>query len=101
MCLAAAMPEPRLAPLAPDAALAAARAHGLPDQYANPTVFRVLLNPPELTARVGGLLHYLMGSQVLDPVMRELAILRIGWVLRAEYEWTQHYKVAHRLGILD
>jgi alkylhydroperoxidase family enzyme len=95
------MPEPRLAPLDPDQAAATGQAHGLPEQYARTTVFRVLLNHPELTERVGGLLQYLMGSEVLDPVMRELAILRIGWVLGAEYEWTQHYKVARRLGILD
>jgi alkylhydroperoxidase family enzyme len=101
MCLAAGVTEPRLAPLDPDAALAAARAHGLPDQYANPTVFRVLLRHPELAARVGALLHQLMNSTVLDPALRELAILRIGWVLRAEYEWTQHYKVARRVGLLD
>jgi alkylhydroperoxidase family enzyme len=95
------MPEPRLTPLDPESAIAAGRAHGLPDQYANTTVFRVLLHHPPLTERVGGLLQYLMASDVLDPVMRELAILRIGWVTGAEYEWTQHYKVAKRLGILD
>jgi alkylhydroperoxidase family enzyme len=95
------MSEPRLAPLDPETAIATGRAYGLPDQYAGTTVFRVLLNHPALTERVGGLLQYLMGSEVLDPVMRELAILRIGWTLGAEYEWTQHYKVAKRLGISD
>jgi alkylhydroperoxidase family enzyme len=95
------MPEPRLAPLDTESAIAAGRAYGLPDQYAATTVFRVLLHHPALTERLGGLLQYLMGSDVLDPVMRELAILRIGWTMGAEYEWTQHYKVARRLGILD
>jgi alkylhydroperoxidase family enzyme len=94
-------PAPRLAPLDLESALAVGQAYGLPDAYAHATVFRVLLHHPALTERVGALLQYLMGSEVLDPVMRELAILRIGWVTGAEYEWTQHYKVAKRLGILD
>jgi alkylhydroperoxidase family enzyme len=93
------MAEPRIAPLSSEDALAAGRAHGLPDQYAHTSVFRVLLHHPSLTERVAGVLQFLMGSEILDPVLRELAVLRIGWVTGAEYEWTQHYRVAERLGI--
>jgi len=35
----------------------------------------------------------------LDPRLRELIILRIGWRTGAVYEWTQHWRVARRLDI--
>jgi alkylhydroperoxidase family enzyme len=95
------MPEPRIAPLSSEAALAAGQAYGLPDVYSNTGVFRVLLCHPALAERLGGLLQFLMGSDILDPVLREIAVLRIGWVTGAEYEWTHHYAVARRLGMTD
>lgn len=36
---------------------------------------------------------------VLDPRLRELVIMRIGWLTACEYEWTQHWRVASRLGV--
>lgn len=35
----------------------------------------------------------------LPPRERELAILRIGWLCGAPYEWGQHVAIAYRLGI--
>ncbi len=32
---------------------------------------------------------------------RELAILRIGWLCRAEYEWGQHVLIGKQAGLLD
>jgi len=37
----------------------------------------------------------------LPPRLRELAILRTGWLCRAEYEWGQHAVLARRVGISD
>jgi alkylhydroperoxidase family enzyme len=36
---------------------------------------------------------------VLPSRLRELAILRTGWLCRAEYEWGQHVVLARRVGI--
>jgi alkylhydroperoxidase family enzyme len=36
---------------------------------------------------------------VLPPVERELAILRVGWLCGAPYEWAQHVGIAGRLGM--
>ncbi len=36
----------------------------------------------------------LVVTEVLPPRLRELAILRTGWLCRAEYEWGQHAVVA-------
>jgi len=38
---------------------------------------------------------------VLPPRLRELAILRTGWLCHAEYEWGQHAVLARRVGISD
>jgi alkylhydroperoxidase family enzyme len=38
---------------------------------------------------------------ILPPRLRELAILRTGWLCRSEYEWGQHVVLARRVGISD
>ena len=38
---------------------------------------------------------------VLPPRERELAVLRIGWLLRAPYEWGEHVDIGKRYGITD
>lgn len=35
----------------------------------------------------------------LDPRLRELVIMRLGWTTGAVYEWTQHWHVSASLGI--
>jgi alkylhydroperoxidase family enzyme len=35
----------------------------------------------------------------LPPRDRELAVLRIGWLMRAPYEWGEHVKIAKRHGV--
>lgn len=37
----------------------------------------------------------------LDPVLREIAILRVGYLSRASYELHQHERLARRLGMTD
>src|SRR5437763_16217165 len=40
----------------------------------------------------------LLSSLELDPRLRELAILRVGKLERAEYEWVQHVPLAGSVG---
>ena len=47
---------------------------------------------------LGGYIRY--GSK-LDPRLRELAILRVGWLCGAPYEFGEHVVVAHRIGLTD
>ncbi len=35
----------------------------------------------------------------LDSRLRELVIMRIGWLTACDYEWTQHWRVASGLGV--
>jgi alkylhydroperoxidase family enzyme len=64
-------------------------------------IFATLGRHPELLRRwlVFGT-HVLSGS-TLPARERELAILRVGWLCRSEYEWGQHVLIARRVGIGD
>ena len=55
---------------------------------------RVLAANPELAKPVLTLLGQLLEKNQLDARLRELVIMRIGWVTGSAYEWTQHWRVA-------
>lgn len=42
---------------------------------------------------------FLLRKSVLDPVLREVVILRIGQICRSDYEWHQHVSVARAVGM--
>jgi len=44
---------------------------------------------------------HVMAKSTLPARVRELAILRVGWICRAEYEWGQHVLLAREIGISD
>ena len=92
---------PRIEMLDLDGARAAAARVGIPAGMAELSVFRVLLRHEKLTAAVHGLLHQLLWESSLDARLRELIIMRIGWVQRSDYEWTQHWRVARLLDIAE
>ena len=79
---------------------AAARV-GVPEGMADLSVFRLLLRHERLAGAVHGLLHQLLWEGTLDARLRELIIMRIGWVQRSVYEWTQHWRVARMLEISE
>ncbi|CAM4075566.1 Carboxymuconolactone decarboxylase family protein [Mycobacterium basiliense] len=87
---------PRL-PLA-DAKAAADQA-GVPDYMAELNIFQVLLNHPHLARTFNDMLATMLWHGALDPRLRELVIMRIGWLTGCDYEWTQHWRVATGLGV--
>lgn len=93
------MGEGRVPRLEPEKAEAAAREAGIPDVYARLSVFQVLLRHPRLARAMHDLLATLLFDSSLDQRLRELVIMRIGWVTRSDYEWTQHWRIATGLGV--
>jgi alkylhydroperoxidase family enzyme len=87
---------PRL-PLAE--AKAAADQAGVPDYMAELSIFQVLLNHPPLARTINDLLATMLWHGRLDRRLRELVIMRIGWLTACDYEWTQHWRVACGLGV--
>lgn len=82
-----------------DEAKAAADEAAVPDYMAELSIFQVLLNHPPLARAINDLLATMLWHGDLDPRLRELAIMRIGWLTACDYEWTQHWRVACRLGV--
>jgi alkylhydroperoxidase family enzyme len=62
-------------------------------------IFQVLLNHPKLASGLNDLLARMLWQGRLDSRLRELAIMRIAWLTRCEYEWAQHWRVAQGLGV--
>ncbi|HUY37688.1 MAG TPA: carboxymuconolactone decarboxylase family protein [Candidatus Binataceae bacterium] len=64
-------------------------------------IFRVLMNHPDLARRWMVFAAHVLGKSTLPARERELAILRIGWLNQAPYEWEQHVIIGKRSGISD
>ncbi|SON63263.1 hypothetical protein MSIMFI_04793 [Mycobacterium simulans] len=87
-------------PLLPvDEAKAAADEAGVPDYMAELSIFQALLNHPRLARTFNDLLATMLWHGALQPRLRELVIMRIGWLTACDYEWTQHWRVASGLGV--
>jgi len=64
-------------------------------------LFRAVANSPRAGAAFLRLGNSLLFRGTIPPVWRELVILRVGYLLREHYEWAQHVKIAHRVGVRD
>lgn len=95
------MTEPRLPLLPLDEAKAAAHVAGIPEITADLNVFRVWLNHPKLSRWFNDLLMGLLWEGTLDKRLRELIIMRCGWVTGSDYEWTQHWRIALSLKLTE
>ncbi|WP_293390207.1 carboxymuconolactone decarboxylase family protein [Nevskia sp.] len=90
----------RIPMMSVEEARAIAAREGLPAIMAPLSVFRVLLHHPALARSLGGLLKMLLlEGNHLDGRLRELIIMRIGWLTGSNYEWTQHWRFARDMGI--
>ncbi len=87
-------------PLAPiEKALAVGRAIGAPDVMATRNAFRTLSQNETMAVGVFTHLTTLLNKNTFSTRLRELAIMRIGWVTDSDYEWTQHWRWATTAGI--
>lgn len=64
-------------------------------------IFKVLLNHPKLVRAWGRFGNYILNGSTLPAREREIAILRIGWLNQAPYEWEQHVLIGKRAGLSD
>ena len=93
------MTDPRVPLLPVGEAKAAADEAGVPNYMAELAIFQTLLNHPTLARALNDLLATMLWHGKLDTRLRELAIMRIGWLTASDYEWTQHWRVALGLGV--
>ncbi|HJU28269.1 MAG TPA: carboxymuconolactone decarboxylase family protein, partial [Candidatus Binataceae bacterium] len=65
-------------------------------------IFRVLMQHPRLARAWSTFASYILSDkQTLAPREREIAILRIGWLNQAPYEFEQHVRVGKAAGLSD
>jgi 4-carboxymuconolactone decarboxylase len=56
-------------------------------------IFRTMANHEGLAKRWMVFANHILAKSTLPPREREIAILRIGWLCQAEYEWGQHVAI--------
>src|SRR6267142_5252479 len=64
---------------------------------ATDNTFNTLVRHPNLLRQWMPFTVALAVTGVLSPRLREIAILRTGWLCRAEYEWGQHAVLARKV----
>lgn len=74
-------------------------AMGLPARRTSSEAFRVVANNPGVARVAFSQLLQLLENNKFDTRLREMMIMRIGWVTGSVYEWTQHWRVATTEGI--
>ena len=64
-------------------------------------ITRALANSPRGARHVAGIGMYLRHESTLDPRLRELAILQVGYSTGSEYEYAHHVDVALSFGVSE
>ena len=67
----------------------------------NTNLHKLLVNSPEMARAFSGMGGYIRFKSKLDPRLRELAILQVGWLEKSEYEFTHHVKIGREFGVTD
>ena len=64
-------------------------------------IFKTLAHHPKLFKRWLVFSNHVLFKSSLPTRDREILILRIGWLCRSEYEWTQHVAIGKECGLTD
>ena len=67
----------------------------------NTNLHKLLVNSPDMARAFNGLGNFIRHKSKLDPRLRELAILQVGWMEKSEYEFTHHVKIGREFGVTD
>ena len=62
-------------------------------------IFTTLARHPRLLKRWLVFANHVLSKSTLPARERELAILRVGWLCRAEYEWGHHVAIGKQAGL--
>ena len=62
---------------------------------------KALVNSPEARKASAPLGHFIRWESSVDPRLRELAVLQVGYLARSAYEWSHHIKIGYEFGVTD
>src|SRR6202790_5407284 len=89
----------RVPMISPERARELGEAMGMPARRTQSEAFRVVANNPGVARVAFSQLMQVLQNNKFDTRLRELMIMRIGWVTGSVYEWTQHWRVATAAGV--
>jgi len=64
-------------------------------------IFKVMAHCPQVGYYFLRLGNSILLKGTVPPTLRELAILRVGHINQARYEWTHHVRIALRVGVRE
>jgi alkylhydroperoxidase family enzyme len=67
----------------------------------NTNLHKLMVNSPDMARSFNNVGNFIRFKSKLDPRLRELAILQVGWLERSEYEFTHHVKIGKEFGVTD
>jgi len=67
----------------------------------NINLFRAMVHSPNGARAFHGLGEFIRHKSRLDPRLRELAILQVGFLTKSVYEYTHHIKIGRDFGVAD
>jgi alkylhydroperoxidase family enzyme len=62
---------------------------------------RVMANSPGAARAFTDLGMYIRHRSRLDPRLRQMAIMQVGWLARSPYEWSHHVRIGKEFGCSD
>jgi alkylhydroperoxidase family enzyme len=67
----------------------------------NINLFRAMVHSPNGARAFHGLGEFIRHTSRLDPRLRELAILQVGYLTKSVYEYTHHIRIGRGFGVTD
>ncbi|MGI9426546.1 MAG: carboxymuconolactone decarboxylase family protein [Hyphomicrobiaceae bacterium] len=64
-------------------------------------LYKILAHSPNAARAFQGLGRFIRFESALDPRLRELAILMVGYLTRSPYEYSHHIKIGRDFGVSD
>jgi alkylhydroperoxidase family enzyme len=62
---------------------------------------RAMANSPHAARAFGVPAMYIRHKSKLDPRLREMAILQVGYLAKSPYEYSHHVKIGREFGVTD
>jgi alkylhydroperoxidase family enzyme len=64
-------------------------------------ITRALSNSPKVAHLSGTVAKYIRDNRKLDPRLRELALIQVGYAANSPYEYAHHIEIGARFGVTD
>lgn len=67
----------------------------------NVNLYRAMTHSPDATRSFLGMAQFIRYHSKLDPRLREMAILQVGYAAKSPYEYSHHIRIGRDFGVTD